>query len=322
MLPRSYELLPKLQKIEVFEKVREQTRGDDLAKMLFLRSQNSEVWLSRRTNYTRSVAITSIAGYILGLGDRHPNNLMIDRKSGKMVHIDFGDCWEVCQTRAKFPESIPFRLTRMMVKAMEVTGIEGSFRSDCECVMRILRENRDSLTAMLEAFVHDPLIGMEKLTEAKEVKRGDEEGEGGGDLEGGDDDDEEGSDEEWAEEGSARSVKEEGERKEKEEKEKKEGGNRRRPSTMKMASIANLFGGGDMLGNMGEEEEEEEEDKEQLNEQAMKVKTRIEEKLTGCEKEFGADVPAGVEVQVDKLIKSAMDVGNLSVLFFGWCAFW
>jgi FKBP12-rapamycin complex-associated protein len=124
-LAPSYDQLPRLAKIEVFEKVREQTRGDDLAKMLFLRSQNSEVWLSRRTNYTRSVAITSIAGYILGLGDRHPNNLMVDRKSGKVVHIDFGDCWEVCQTRAKYPESIPFRLTRMMIKAMEVTGIEG-----------------------------------------------------------------------------------------------------------------------------------------------------------------------------------------------------
>ena len=30
--------------------------------------------------------------------------------------------------REKFPEKIPFRLTRMMVKAMEVSGIEGNFR--------------------------------------------------------------------------------------------------------------------------------------------------------------------------------------------------
>ena len=50
----------------------------------------------------------------------HPSNLMLDRMSGKILHIDFGDCFEVAMTREKFPEKIPFRLTRMLVNAMEV----------------------------------------------------------------------------------------------------------------------------------------------------------------------------------------------------------
>ena len=60
--------------------------------------------------------------------------------------------------REKFPERVPFRLTRMLIKAMEVSGIEGSYRSTCERTMTVLRESRDSLVAMLEAFVYDPLI--------------------------------------------------------------------------------------------------------------------------------------------------------------------
>jgi phosphatidylinositol kinase/protein kinase (PI-3 family) len=60
--------------------------------------------------------------------------------------------------REKYPEKVPFRLTRMLIKAMEVSGIEGSYRSTCERTMTVLRESRDSLVAMLEAFVHDPLI--------------------------------------------------------------------------------------------------------------------------------------------------------------------
>ncbi len=36
-----------------------------------------------------------MVGYLLGLGDRHPSNLMLDRFSGKLLHIDFGDCFEV-----------------------------------------------------------------------------------------------------------------------------------------------------------------------------------------------------------------------------------
>lgn len=70
--------------------------------------------------FNRSLAVMSMVGYILGLGDRHPSNLMLDRLSGKILHIDFGDCFEVAMTREKFPEKIPFRLTRMLVNAMEV----------------------------------------------------------------------------------------------------------------------------------------------------------------------------------------------------------
>ncbi|CAM9121795.1 unnamed protein product, partial [Lampetra fluviatilis] len=93
-----YDHLTLLQKVEVFEHAVEHavnnTAGDDLAKLLWLKSPSSEVWFDRRTNYTRSLAVMSMVGYILGLGDRHPSNLMLDRLSGKILHIDFGDCFE------------------------------------------------------------------------------------------------------------------------------------------------------------------------------------------------------------------------------------
>ncbi|KAJ7758626.1 phosphatidylinositol 3-kinase [Mycena metata] len=153
-----YENLPLLQKIEVFEYAMENTSGQDLYKILWLKSINSEHWLERRAAYTRSLAVTSMVGHILGLGDRHPSNLMLERKTGKVVHIDFGDCFEVAMHRDKFPEKIPFRLTRMLTHAMEVSGIEGSFRKTCEISMQVLRDNKESLMAVLEAFVYDPLI--------------------------------------------------------------------------------------------------------------------------------------------------------------------
>lgn len=71
----------------------------------------------------------------LGLGDRHPSNLMLHRISGRVVHIDFGDCFEITATRAKFPELVPFRLTRMLQISMEKSGIEGAYRVNCERVM-------------------------------------------------------------------------------------------------------------------------------------------------------------------------------------------
>lgn len=70
-------------------------------------------------------------------------------------------------TREKFPEKIPFRLTRMLINAMEVTGIEGTYRRTCESVMHVLRRNKDSLMAVLEAFVYDPLLNWRLLDQTQ-----------------------------------------------------------------------------------------------------------------------------------------------------------
>ncbi|XP_071805479.1 serine/threonine-protein kinase mTOR-like isoform X2 [Asterias amurensis] len=166
-----YEHLTLMQKVEVFEHALEHTQGDDLAKLLWLKSPSSEVWFERRTNYTRSLAVMSMVGYILGLGDRHPSNLMLDRMSGKIIHIDFGDCFEVAMTREKFPEKIPFRLTRMLINAMEVTGIDGNYRITCASLMQVLREHKDSIMAVLEAFVYDPLLNWRLMDTAPKAKR-------------------------------------------------------------------------------------------------------------------------------------------------------
>ncbi|KOB76049.1 Target of rapamycin isoform 1, partial [Operophtera brumata] len=140
-----YQKLMLKHKVEVFELTLNQTPGNDLSRLLWLKSPSSEVWFERRTNYTRSLAVMSMVGYILGLGDRHPSNIMLHRVTGKVLHIDFGDCFEVTQNREKFPEKIPFRLTRMLINAME-------------SVMHVLHKHRDSVMAVLEAFVYDPLL--------------------------------------------------------------------------------------------------------------------------------------------------------------------
>ena len=46
--------------------------------------------MARRLAYTRSVAVTSIVGYILGIGDRHSHNVLIDELTAEVVHIGIG----------------------------------------------------------------------------------------------------------------------------------------------------------------------------------------------------------------------------------------
>jgi len=285
-----YQLLTLIQKLEVFESALSRTTGQDLNKVLWLKSQNSEVWLERRTNYTRSLAIMSMVGYILGLGDRHPCNIMLDRYSGKVIHIDFGDCFEVAMDREKFPEKIPFRLTRMLVSAMEVSGVEGNFRATCESVMRVLRTNRESVMAVLEAFVYDPLINWRLIkTVEKNAPKIREDGEVNKTRE---------DDLISVATGGATSAIS------------------TRDTMLEYKNEIDLLSADNDTINAKETEV--------MNQKALSVISRVENKLTGTDfqaKDKDNSI-LDVSAQVERLIHEATSHSNLCQCYIGWCPFW
>ncbi|TFY78245.1 hypothetical protein EWM64_g5764 [Hericium alpestre] len=117
-------------------------------------------WLASRLTYGRTAAVMSMVGFILGLGDRHCENILLDANSGAAVHVDFNCLFEKGKT-LEVPERVPFRLTQNIVDGLGVTGVEGVFRIACEHTMQLLRDNRDTLMSVLDAFVHDPLVEWE-----------------------------------------------------------------------------------------------------------------------------------------------------------------
>ncbi len=44
------------------------------------------------------------------------------------------------------------------MKIFQVTGMDGNYKKTCVNVLEVLRNNKDSLMAVLEAFVYDPLL--------------------------------------------------------------------------------------------------------------------------------------------------------------------
>lgn len=62
-------------------------------------SDNVESWHIAKMKYTRSVAVSSMVGHILGIGDRHLGNLLVNEKTGVVVHIDFGVVFEQGKVR-------------------------------------------------------------------------------------------------------------------------------------------------------------------------------------------------------------------------------
>ncbi|KAK3079557.1 hypothetical protein LTS18_004565, partial [Coniosporium uncinatum] len=123
-----------------------------------------EAWFAARLRYTRSCAVTSIVGHVLGLGDRHGENILLEAGTGGVFHVDFNCLFDKGLTFEK-PELVPFRLTHNMVDAFGSYGVEGPFRIAAEITLKILRQNEDALMTILETFLYDPttdFIGSKK----------------------------------------------------------------------------------------------------------------------------------------------------------------
>lgn len=143
-------------------------------------------WFAKRLAYTRTTAAISMLGHVLGLGDRHGHNILLDSKTGEVVHIDLGVAFEMGRI-LPVPELVPFRLTRDIVDGMGITGTEGVFRRCCEFTLHALREETYSIMTILDVLRYDPLYSwsispvrlakLQREVQGEEYNRDDDEGE-------------------------------------------------------------------------------------------------------------------------------------------------
>ncbi|KAK2405514.1 Ataxia telangiectasia-mutated and RAD3 protein [Trifolium repens] len=83
-------------------------------------------WFRARVAYAHTTAVWSMVGHIVGLGDRHGENILFDSTSGDCVHVDFSCLFDKGLQLEK-PELVPFRLTQNMIDGLGITGYEGIF---------------------------------------------------------------------------------------------------------------------------------------------------------------------------------------------------
>ena len=134
----------------------------------FLREQNMNQELEIKfDNFIKSLAGYCVATCVIGIGDRHPGNIML-KDNGIFFHIDFGHI--LGNFKYKFyikRERSLFLLTPEMAHVFMIQGKEEYFKTCCVKAFNILRHNAQRLISM---FIIMSTAGMPELCGMNDVK--------------------------------------------------------------------------------------------------------------------------------------------------------
>uniref|UniRef100_A0A669DEU1 phosphatidylinositol-4,5-bisphosphate 3-kinase n=1 Tax=Oreochromis niloticus TaxID=8128 RepID=A0A669DEU1_ORENI len=139
----------------------------------WLKERNSGDALDRAIEeFTLSCAGYCVATYVLGIGDRHSDNIMV-RSTGQLFHIDFGHI--LGNFKSKFGikrERVPFILTHDFIHVIQQgktgnTEKFGSFRQYCEEAYLILRKNGNLFITLFALML---TAGLPELTSVKDIQ--------------------------------------------------------------------------------------------------------------------------------------------------------
>lgn len=131
----------------------------DLLRRAFMQlSASPEAFLTLRSHFARTHACLSICQYILGIGDRHLSNFMVDMETGGMIGIDFGHAFGSATQFLPVPELMPFRLTRQFINLMLPLKESGTLQSVMVHTLRALRNNHELLINTMDVFIKEPSL--------------------------------------------------------------------------------------------------------------------------------------------------------------------
>ncbi|XP_029447109.1 DNA-dependent protein kinase catalytic subunit isoform X2 [Rhinatrema bivittatum] len=152
-------------------KTRESLVPGDLLRRVFVKmSTTPEAFLALRSHFASSQALICISHWILGIGDRHLSNFLINKETGGMVGIDFGHAFGSATQFLPVPELMPFRLTRQIVQLMLPMKESGLIDSVMAHALRAFRTDPDLLINTMDIFVKEPCLDWKK-NELKQLKK-------------------------------------------------------------------------------------------------------------------------------------------------------
>ena len=74
---------------DTVQRMRAEVPQDYLHRELWCGAPTASAWLQKSVRHARSVATASVVGHLIGLGDRHLDNVLVNLTTGAVVHIDY-----------------------------------------------------------------------------------------------------------------------------------------------------------------------------------------------------------------------------------------
>ncbi|ERL91439.1 hypothetical protein D910_08769 [Dendroctonus ponderosae] len=154
----AYREKPKVELIPLYRSWANMIPQDVLRKSVWSMSLTTEDFIALKNNFIKSYAVICACHWILGIGDRHLDNIKVCTKTGKLLGIDFGHAFGTATQRLPIPELVPIRLTPHLEGLMEPLKAKGLFRAVMIDCLRLLNINRNQLLATMNVFIQDPSV--------------------------------------------------------------------------------------------------------------------------------------------------------------------
>jgi phosphatidylinositol-4-phosphate 3-kinase len=154
------ETLKEIQKGDVINAFKKNCIND------WLKTHNPNNFKRAIENFTKSCAAYSLATYILGIGDRHNDNIMV-KYTGHMFHIDFGKYLGDVQTfagikRDRTPILFTSDMFYVICQSKEPNEKFQDFIELCCKAFQILRKNYNHLLTLIDLMINSNIPGLNR----------------------------------------------------------------------------------------------------------------------------------------------------------------
>ncbi|KAI9025750.1 hypothetical protein CLU79DRAFT_699113, partial [Phycomyces nitens] len=154
-----------------FQRIQALFEKDILKKYLFRMAASPEAFLFIRKDFAHSFSAICIVGYLLGIGDRHMENFLLDMTSGRLISIDFGYAFGAASELLPVPEIIPFRLTNQLVGVLQPLGVSGALEVAMTNILKAIQNDSQMLLNTMNVFIKEPLLDWKRAAKKQAVSQ-------------------------------------------------------------------------------------------------------------------------------------------------------